>query len=214
MSLAFLEVDPSAGNAVSPITVAAAAAGAHLELRGGWSVATTFGDPAAETRAVSETVGVADVSHLAKLELHGPFEGDLGVARLDGDTWWCPITRQRQLLIGASASVAEIRAREPEALDVTGSFGALVVAGPLARETFARFCALDLREQALPVQGFRPGSVARTPGFLLRESDDRFLVLFGAAYGEYLWEVVLDAATYLGGRAVGVDVLEGVMADA
>jgi hypothetical protein len=56
--------------------------------------------------------------------------------------------------------------------------------------------------------------VARTPSFVLREAEERFLVLFGAAYGEYLWEVVLDAATHLGGRAVGVDVLEGVAAHA
>ncbi len=37
-------------------------------------------------------------------------------------------------------------------LDVTATFGALAIAGPLARETFARFCALDLRPQRDPAR--------------------------------------------------------------
>ena len=50
-----------------------------------------------------------------------------------------------------------------------------------------------------------PGSVARTPGLVVRESADQFLVLTGAAVALYLWEVVTDAGTRLGGRPVGVD---------
>jgi hypothetical protein len=38
----------------------------------------------------------------------------------------------------------------------------------------------------------------------------RFLVLFGAAYGAYFWEVVDDAARHLGGRPVGVDALPDI----
>ena len=52
----------------------------------------------------------------------------------------------------------------------------------------------------MPVGGFRPGSVARTPGYVLREDADRFLMLFGWALGEYLWTVVADAAS---GSAAG-----------
>ena len=46
----------------------------------------------------------------------------------------------------------------------------------------------------MPVGAFRPGSVARTPGYVLREDDERFLMLFGWALGEYVWTVVADAA--------------------
>jgi hypothetical protein len=36
---------------------------------------------------------------------------------------------------------------------------------------------------------------------VLREDEDRFLMLFGWALGEYMWTVVADAAESLGGVA-------------
>jgi sarcosine oxidase gamma subunit len=49
----------------------------------------------------------------------------------------------------------------------------------------------------MPVGAFRPGSVARTPGYVLRTAADSLLVLVGWAFGEYLWQVVADAAGVL-----------------
>ncbi len=180
MSLGFLEVNRAAGNAVSPVP-------SHAQ-----------GDPA------GAPVVVADVPLLRKTELQGPLDHELNTATRTGDGWYLPVTPTRALVVGAEADVPAGVA----SLDVTGVFAALVIAGPLAREAFARFCALDLREEKLPVGGFRPGSVARTPGFVLREDQERFLVLFGAAYAVYLWEVVMDAATRLGGRAVALEALD------
>jgi hypothetical protein len=42
---------------------------------------------------------------------------------------------------------------------------------------------------------------------ILRERGDRFLHLFGAGYADYVWTVFTDAATQLGGRAVGAEAL-------
>ncbi len=93
---------------------------------------------------------------------------------------------------------------------MTAVWGAMTILGPLARETFARFTAIDLRPQVTPPHAFRPGSVARTGGAILCEAPDRFLMLFGAALGQYVWTVVADAAGNLGGGPVGVDALEPI----
>ena len=95
-------------------------------------------------------------------------------------------------------------------LDVTSNFAALTLVGPLARETFARFCALDLRPQVTPVGALRPGSIGRQPGLVIREDEERYLFLFGWATGEYMWSVVADAGGHLGGRPCGVDALREV----
>ena len=195
MSLSFLDPSPKPGAgrwvpvARSPMEGKAVAAGATLERRDGWNVAVRFDAPRG-------TVGFADVSHLRKTEIQGDAVGtpDGMATRTDGG-WHCVLTPTRALVVGG----------DTEGLDVTGAYCAMTIVGPMARETIARFCALDLRPEATPVRGLRPGSVARTPGFVIREDDERYLLLVGSAYGEYLWTVVADAAGHLGGGPIGVD---------
>jgi len=184
----------------SPMEGQALAAGARMELRDGWNVAVAY--PGA---APDAPVAWADVSHVRKLEVAGAHELSFGTATRMNGAWWCPVTRERTLVIGSA---------DVEALEVTTTLAALAIVGPQARELIARFCALDLRPQSMPVAGFRPGSLARTPGYVLREDSDRFLMLFGWALGEYMWTVVADAAEALGGAPVGVDALEREVARA
>src|SRR5436305_4323524 len=143
----------------SPVERQAAAAGARCELRDGWNVAVGYPGEA------GAAVVFADSSHLPKVEVHGAHGMELGVAERRDGAWWCPVTRERALVIGAA----------PPGIDVTTTYAALTIAGPSSRELLARFCALDLRPQAAPPRAFRPGSVARTPGYVLRENGDHFL---------------------------------------
>jgi sarcosine oxidase, subunit gamma len=229
VSLEFLSPGPAAV-ARSPMERQALEAGARLELRDGWQVAASFDGLEAERERRTQTVGFADRSQLGKIEIQAA-AGDLvaiaaaagapglelGRATRSAAVWWCPYTRERVIVLCEPGDAAELRrtlesaaaaaAEHTTVLDVTTAFGALTIAGPLARETFARFTALDLRPAVMPLHGFRPGSVARTPGAVLREGDDRFLMLFGAALGQYVWTVVADAAESLGGGPVGVDAL-------
>jgi heterotetrameric sarcosine oxidase gamma subunit len=213
----------------------ARSAGARFEVRDGWNVAVGYASAEREREAVRETAGWADVSHLGKLELHVSNPDDLtaivaaaadgatlerGSATRAGDAWWLPLTADRAVVVADPAALPGLRDRLQEAasnasatvsvIDATCKYAALTLVGPLAREVFARFSAVDLRPQVLPVQDFRPGSVARTPGMVVREGEDRFLVLFGWAVGAYVWETVSDAGAHLGGSPVGLDALDEV----
>src|ERR1700744_3031934 len=186
-------------------------AGARFEGRGGWSLAVEFPGP----DAPGDTVSWADVSHLSKVELQGPSEAidaaagtevPFGTAVRRDDAWWCRLTATRALVIGKRPEFDGVP-DGLDVLDVTSNFAALTLVGPLARETFARFCALDLRPQVTPVRALRPGSIGRQPGVLVCEAEDRYLFLFGWATGEYMWSVVADAGEHLGGRPIGIDAL-------
>jgi glycine cleavage system aminomethyltransferase T len=187
----------------------ALAAGASFEQRDGWNVAARFDGLETERERARSKVAFADLSHLGKLEVQGThLPGlELGHAtRVDG-AWWLPYTPRRALLLCEPADLPELREDLTGVVDVTTAFAAIAIEGPLARELFARFTAIDLRDPITPVHGFRPGSVARTPGAVLRQAEQRWLMLFGAALGQYMWTVVADAAESLGGGPVAADVL-------
>jgi heterotetrameric sarcosine oxidase gamma subunit len=218
----------------SPMERAARAAGARFETRDGWSVAVGYASGEQEREACRRAAGWADVSHLGKLELHAGAEDlaaivssaaegatlELGTATRAADAWWLPLTHERALVVCDPGAVASLRERLQSAaasasgtvsiVDATSKFAALTLVGPLAREVFARFSAIDVRARALPVAGFRPGSIARSPGLLVREGEERFLMMIGWALGQYLWETVADAGGHLGGAPVGLDALDEI----
>ena len=228
-ALAFLSPGPDAP-ARSPMAPGAAAAGATFEQRDGWEVATSFADPDTERALCESSVGFADVSHLGKIEIQASADDlaaivsrsvreklELGRATRAERAWWCPYSKTRAVVLCPAGDTAALRdhltASAADAnglasvIDTTTAQGAMTILGPLARETFARFTAIDLRPQVTPPNAFRPGSVARTGGAILCEAPDRYLMLFGAALGQYVWTVVADAAGNLGGGPVGVDAL-------
>jgi heterotetrameric sarcosine oxidase gamma subunit len=199
-ALGFMTPDATAVPARSPMHHLAAKAGARFENLDGFEVATSYeggGD-------YSHTVGFADGSHLVKLELNGvpPHALKLGQASLIDGNWWCPVTPTRTLLLGDRTAGAAAAATDNKVVELTAALTALRLIGPQANELLARFCAIDVRPQTTPVNGFRPGSIARTPGYLLKTREDELLIMVGAALGGYLWEVVADAAEHLGGGPV------------
>jgi glycine cleavage system aminomethyltransferase T len=230
VSLEFLAPAESA-IARSPMEREARRAGAQIEERDGWNVIVGFGNEERERQRCSSSVAFADRSHIGKIELQadaadlariaaavtGGASLTLGRAERAAGAWWCPYSAVRALVLCEASDTESLRGRLEQAagscdgpvsvIDVTAAFAAIAVAGPLSGELFARFSAIDLRPAATPVQGWRPGSVARTPGAVLRETENRCLMLFGAALGSYVWTVVADAAQSLGGGPVGVDVI-------
>ena len=214
-----------------PIEWAHRDAGAELGELSGWRVVTDYGAPRREATACRRTVGVADLSHLGKLELQGPVASvaaivasqadgaklELGQAVPHERVWWCPLTAERVLAVTQPDATPALRDELEAAAsssdgfvsvnELTSALGSNAVVGPLAREAFARTTALDLRPDHFPEAAFAPVSVARTAGMVLREGGDRFLHLFGAGYASYVWTVFVDAAEHLGGGAVGIEAL-------
>jgi heterotetrameric sarcosine oxidase gamma subunit len=235
---AAVQGDGFAPLACSPMAREARAAGARFEARDGWNVAAGYTSVEQERETCRRTAGWADVSHLGKLEIQAGADDlraivaqaadgatlELGTSTRANDAWWCPLTRERAVVLCAPAATAGLRERLEEAaaaadgfagvVELTTKYGALTLLGPLAREVFARFSAIDLRPQVAPVGALRPGSIARGPGMLVVEGEDRFLFTFGWALGPYMWTTVADAAEHLGGAPVGLDALEPVAAAA
>jgi heterotetrameric sarcosine oxidase gamma subunit len=215
----------------SPIEWAHRDAGARVATRAGWRVVAGYGAESAEAVACGSSVGVADLSFLGKLELQGEPEvvaaivAELGgaavlapgrAAPVEG-VWWCPISAGRVLAVTPPEATASLRDAAEAAADAQEGFVSVhelttalcsnAVVGPLARETFARTTALDLRPARFAAGAFAPVSVARVPGMILRTDVDAFLHLFGAGYAHYVWTVFADAAAQLGGRVVGTEAL-------
>ena len=219
----------------SPMEPCARAAGARIAPRDGWDVAVAFASDASETVCWIDTSHLPKLELQGSseaIDAAARTRLSCGTAVRCDDAWWCRLTRTRALVIGARpgvsvatsawAPISGTAGKSPggdrdddagrdaggvDVVDVTSSFAALTLVGPLARETIARFCALDLRPAVAPVGALRPGSIARQPGIVIREAPERYLLLFGWATGEYMWSVVADAGAHLGGRPAGVDAL-------
>jgi glycine cleavage system aminomethyltransferase T len=214
----------------SPVEWVHRDASASYSERAGWHLVADYGNPEAEAQACRRSVGVADVSHVGKLEIQGDADVvagivadlaggarlELGRASQNDGVWWCPIAAERVMALTPPEATAGVRDGLEEAAsgaafvsvcELTTALGSNAVVGPLSRETFARSTALDMRPGAFAEGAFAPVSVARVPGMVLRAAGDSFVHLFGSGYANYVWTVFADAAEHLGGRAVGVDAL-------
>ena len=221
----------------SPIEWVHRELGAELADRGGWRVVKGYGATSRESAACRGAVGLADLSFIGKLELQGTppdvaaivaslADGAVlepGRAVFDDGVWWCPLTAGRVLALTEPETTPTLRERLTAAVgdadrfasmhELTTALGSNAVVGPLARETFARATALDMRPAQFGEAAFAPVSVARTAGMVLRQGGDRFLHLFGAGFADYVWTVFTDAARSLGGRTVGTEALGAILGD-
>jgi glycine cleavage system aminomethyltransferase T len=172
--------------------------GARFEERDGWLVPVSI--PGEEERVA--VVGVADLSHLTKLELRPAGEAIEG----DGIVWY-PISPRRALVICTPALGASVREQVGErfSLDVTGAYSVIAISGPEADTLLRRMTHIHHFPSG--------GEVAHVQGHVL-EHGDGYWVICAQELGQYVWEVAVDRASALGGGAVGADALGDVTAPA
>jgi glycine cleavage system aminomethyltransferase T len=167
-------------------------AGATFDERGGWLVPVRFPDEAERLA----NVGVADLSHLGKIEVRG--DGD--PADHHEVIEWYRIREGLSLVLCRFEDTFVLRsalARRAElVLDQTAAYAVLGLRGPQADAVLRRLT--DLHE--LPASG----SVGHVTGHVLQRNGG-FWIVFAQEYGHFLWEVAVENAERFGGGPVGVD---------
>src|SRR5262249_44491627 len=140
----------------SPIDSTLRDHGANITERAGWHVVTDYGQPDTELAACRESVGVADLSFIGKLEVQAePAVAASIVSEVTGgsalepgraihhdEVWWCPITMGRVLALTPPERTASVRDRLETAasatpfasvVEMTAAYGSNAVVVPLAR---------------------------------------------------------------------------------
>ena len=209
MSLAFLSIDGVAERswhqpvAKSAIARAQRDLGATFEERDGWLVPISI--PGERDHAA---VGIADLSHMTKIEVRPAGEeivigaGDPGV-RLKPDTSvWYPISPRRALVLCAPTLGATVREQIGDrfSLDVTGAYSVIAIAGPEADTVLRRMTHIHHFPSG--------GEIAHVQGHVLQRAGGYWVICL-QELGHYMWEVAVDRASALGGGPIGVDALEG-----
>lgn len=192
MSLLALEpATPGAETVLrSPIEHRLLAAGGQVEQRGPWRVAVGL-DREDDFLA---TVAFADASHLTKLDVRGgeaPAERpDRAVFEIATERWivLCPWAER-------GATLAELGDRRL-ALDLSGAWMALVLAGPDAERLLRRLGPIA----AIPGSG----PIAGVPGRVVRRGD-RLLVLVASEFAQHVWDVCADLCLPLDGGPASLD---------
>jgi glycine cleavage system aminomethyltransferase T len=170
-------------------------AGARFEERGGWLVPVGI----VGEEQYRESVGIADLSHLAKLEVRpGGAPAELAT---DYYRAWYDISPRRALVLCDGSELAQIRAHLADrlVLDMTGALGILAIVGPEAETVIRRLTHLH----EFP----KGGEVAHITAHVLEPQPRVYWIVFPQEYGHYLWEVAVGCATPLGGGPIGVDAL-------
>jgi heterotetrameric sarcosine oxidase gamma subunit len=206
-------------------------AGGVMSEREGHPVAANFGSAATELAICVKRVGLAVRSELDALEIAGPepwlahfLEGSLGGrVPVEGEavrtarSWCCRVAPDRAVVIGPWSAAARwsaimrhaiITGAAVDCTDRSDSATALTLVGPRA----ARLLDDAGLEPGLPVGGVRETWFAGTTALILREADDRFLLLLDADHAVDAWQELFDVGRALGLSMVGAEALERLAA--
>lgn len=83
---------------------------------------------------------------------------------------------------------------EQSAVDVSDRFVALVVEGAAAEAVLAAGCPQDLRVQTFPAGAVSRTILARAEIVLWRRAENRFELLFGRSFADYVWSYLVEAS--------------------
>lgn len=155
-------------------------AGATFAQYQGWELPAFFVSPEQERSQVRESVGLADLSYLAKFDLKTETE----------EHWW-------SLGAGHYLAIGEPPLAPPSgATDVTSVYASFRLAGPRSKDVLSKLTSLNVADVALPNLSCAQADVAHVHTIALREdmgSSPAFHLLVSREYGESVWEAIVHA---------------------
>jgi glycine cleavage system aminomethyltransferase T len=200
--------------------------GASFEFRGAWDVPAAYGSEAAETKAITTGLAVADISARGKLHLSGSIDAVLSrmagaavepmqTSAITSGGMVARVARDFALaLFEPSMETDALTALEGElagdaiATDATSAMSGFLIAGPLLNQLFARSLTVDVEE-------IKPGRClaarwANIPAVLVVSAPAAPMVemYVGSEFGRYAWTTLLELSDRLGGAPVGWKALE------
>ena len=209
--------------ALSALHHAHLALGAEMAESYGWLRPTRYATPDEEADSVRGGVGLCDASPSGKLLLHGEIDrdimeglqqggpeepGDAGLMQFTedsgiGDILAARLATDEALLVTApnqSPMVAETLGDMEDgcahSVDITSARTGICVAGPEAQPTLAGVTEIDTSPHSFPDMSCAQGSLSQVHATLIRHDLDelpRYYIYVDRAYGEYIWEALLEA---------------------
>jgi glycine cleavage system aminomethyltransferase T len=166
-------------------------AGATFADRGGWSVPASVPNEQEHL----QHVGIADLTHLTKLEVRPAGAPATGRAVV-----WYPLSTRRALCFCHQPELPDVRTQLADRLvvDVTAALSILALTGPEAPTLLRRLTHLHHFPSG--------GELAHITAHVL-EQPPGYWIVFPQEYGHYLYDVTVDCATPLRGGPIGVDAL-------
>ncbi len=208
----------------SPVVHAQLKESAKWEVINGMNTAVEFAGVAIEG-ARKKVLGVADISCLQRYGVKGPNATqwllERGIAIPTTPNSWTTCEQKTLVLrLGSSEFLIEDqlggsacsrlesdKARAASVYKVPRADAAFIVSGSEALNLFSEICSLDLRDKSLAAKDLIMTQVAGISATVIRQTlngEPVYRVWCDGTYGPYMWEVLIEIATELGGGAVGL----------
>jgi glycine cleavage system aminomethyltransferase T len=192
----------------TPMSRQHAALGAQFELEAGWEIPAAY---EGDQTHLHTSVGLADLTPRAKIDVRGKVDGPLGVA---GDGLVARIAPDWALVLDAPGAEEILLPKLEHAAnagamvtDATHLFAGFGLAGPMLEEALSRLTSWDPailspgEATGAPIGGVRAVVVRRDLDVPLLE------VYTATEFGRYTWETLLIVVELLGGGPVGWNAL-------
>ncbi|MGB2831330.1 MAG: sarcosine oxidase subunit gamma [Methylotenera sp.] len=208
----------------SPVAHAQPRESAKWEVINGMDTAVEFASAAIED-ARKKVLGVADVSCLSRYGVKGPNATqwllERGIAIPTSPNAWTMCEQKTLVLrLGSSEFLIEDQLGGSACNRLTSDTtcvasvykvpradAAFIVSGSEALNLFSELCSLDLREKSLAAKDLIMTQVAGISATVIRQTlngESIYRVWCDGTYGPYMWEILIEIATELGGGAVGL----------